>query len=65
VTPYPPGIPLLIPVKVFNTKSWNLKFTAMFARECPGFETDIHGLAARDGSDGHVAYFADLRGRES
>jgi len=60
VTPYPPGIPLLIPGEVFNTKIVEyLKFNREFARECPGFETDIHGLVQETGSDGHVAYFAD------
>ncbi|PHR22443.1 MAG: lysine decarboxylase [Hoeflea sp.] len=60
VTPYPPGIPLLIPGEVFNTKIVEyLKFNRAFARECPGFETDIHGLVQEIGSDGQVAYFAD------
>ena len=60
VTPYPPGIPLLIPGEVFNTKIVEyLKFNREFARECPGFETDIHGLVQETGSDGETAYFAD------
>jgi len=60
VTPYPPGIPLLIPGEVFNTKIVEyLKFNRAFARECPGFETDIHGLVQEAGSDGVMAYFAD------
>jgi len=60
VTPYPPGIPLLIPGEVFNTKIVEyLKFNRAFARECPGFETDIHGLVQEIGSDGQTAYFAD------
>ena len=41
VTPYPPGIPLLIPGEVFNRRIVDyLKFNREFARECPGFETD-------------------------
>lgn len=45
VTPYPPGIPLLIPGEVFNKKIVDyLVFAREFAKECPGFETDIHGL---------------------
>jgi arginine/lysine/ornithine decarboxylase len=45
VTPYPPGIPLLIPGEVFNKKIVDyLKFAREFAKLCPGFETDIHGL---------------------
>ncbi len=50
VTPYPPGIPLLIPGEVFNKKIVDyLKFNREFARECPGFETDIHGLVQEVG----------------
>ena len=60
VTPYPPGIPLLIPGEVFNRKIVEyLKFNREFARECPGFETDIHGLVQEIGSDGVVRHFAD------
>jgi arginine/lysine/ornithine decarboxylase len=45
VTPYPPGIPLLIPGEVFNKKIVDyLKFSREFNAKCPGFETDIHGL---------------------
>jgi arginine/lysine/ornithine decarboxylase len=60
VTPYPPGIPLLIPGEVFNRKIVDyLKFARAFNQECPGFETDIHGLVEEKGSDGVVRYFAD------
>ena len=60
VTPYPPGIPLLIPGEVFNKKIVDyLKFNREFARECPGFETDIHGLVQETGADGVLRYFAD------
>ena len=60
VTPYPPGIPLLIPGEVFNKKIVDyLKFNREFARECPGFETDIHGLVQETGTDGVVRYYAD------
>ncbi len=60
VTPYPPGIPLLIPGEVFNKKIVEyLKFNREFARECPGFETDIHGLVQEVGTDGVTRYFAD------
>jgi arginine decarboxylase len=63
VTPYPPGIPLLIPGEVFNEKIVEyLKFNRAFARECPGFETDIHGLVQETGPDGAVSYFADCVG---
>jgi len=60
VTPYPPGIPLLIPGEVFNKKIVEyLKFNREFARECPGFETDIHGLVQETDDQGVVHYFAD------
>ena len=60
VTPYPPGIPLLIPGEVFNTNIVEyLKFNRAFARECPGFETDIHGLVQEVDENGQVQYFAD------
>ena len=60
VTPYPPGIPLLIPGEVFNRKIVDyLKFSREFNRQCPGFETDIHGLVEVVRDDGHKDYFAD------
>ena len=64
VTPYPPGIPLLIPGEVFNKKIVEyLKFNREFARECPGFETDIHGLVQERDSQGNMQYFADCVAR--
>ena len=60
VTPYPPGIPLLIPGEVFNKKIVDyLKFSREFNEKCPGFETDIHGLVEEEGADGETHYFAD------
>ena len=60
LTPYPPGIPLLIPGEVFNKKIVDyLKFSRDFAQQCPGFETDIHGLVEEVGADGEVGFFAD------
>ncbi len=60
VTPYPPGIPLLIPGEVFNKKIVDyLKFAREFNAQCPGFETDIHGLVEEEGADGKKHYFAD------
>ena len=60
VTPYPPGIPLLIPGEVFNRKIVDyLKFAREFNTQCPGFETDIHGLVEEEGLDGVRHYFAD------
>jgi len=65
VTPYPPGIPLLIPGEVFNGKIVDyLRFNREFARECPGFETDIHGLVQEVGQDGRMHYFADCVAEE-
>jgi arginine/lysine/ornithine decarboxylase len=60
VTPYPPGIPLLIPGEVFNKKIVDyLKFAREFNGRCPGFETDIHGLVEVVDEDGRKSYFAD------
>jgi arginine decarboxylase len=60
VTPYPPGIPLLIPGEVFNKKIVDyLKFSREFNAKCPGFETDIHGWWRRTMRDGVVRYYAD------
>ena len=60
VTPYPPGIPLLIPGEVFNKKIVDyLKFAREFNALCPGFETDIHGLVEKQDVDGKKHYFAD------
>jgi arginine decarboxylase len=60
VTPYPPGIPLLIPGEVFNKKIVDyLKFAREFNLQCPGFETDIHGLVEVVGDDGVKCYYAD------
>jgi arginine/lysine/ornithine decarboxylase len=45
LTPYPPGIPLLIPGERFNRKIVDyLKFTRVFNAAFPGFDTDVHGL---------------------
>jgi lysine decarboxylase/arginine decarboxylase len=60
VTPYPPGIPLLIPGEVFNRKIVDyLKFSREFNERCPGFETDIHGLVEEEDRDGRRHYYAD------
>ena len=60
LTPYPPGIPLLIPGEVFNRKIVDyLKFAREFARKCPGFETDIHGLVEQVDANGERHFYAD------
>ncbi len=59
LTPYPPGIPLLIPGERFNaTIVRYLKFTRDFNEKFPGFETDVHGLV-KDKTNGHTRYFVD------
>jgi arginine decarboxylase len=56
LTPYPPGIPLLIPGERFNkTIVRYLQFAREFNAAFPGFETDIHGLVKENGS----GYFVD------
>ena len=60
LTPYPPGIPLLVPGEVFNKKIVDyLKFAREFNVQCPGFETDIHGMVEEVVDDGVKRYFAD------
>ncbi|MDR2366398.1 MAG: aminotransferase class I/II-fold pyridoxal phosphate-dependent enzyme, partial [Zoogloeaceae bacterium] len=57
LTPYPPGIPLLIPGERFNrTIVRYLEFTRDFNRAYPGFETDVHGLVKGE-DDGR--YYVD------
>ena len=59
LTPYPPGIPLLIPGERFNPVIINyLKFAREFNERFPGFETDIHGLV-KEVVDGKPKYFVD------
>tara|TARA_Y100001934_G_scaffold194981_1_gene229929 strand:- start:1015 stop:1338 length:324 start_codon:yes stop_codon:yes gene_type:complete len=60
VTPYPPGIPLLIPGERFNrTIVRYLQFVRDFNSRFPGFETDCHGLV-RENIDGEAHYFVDV-----
>ncbi|QND86990.1 Lysine decarboxylase [Chromobacterium vaccinii] len=55
LTPYPPGIPLLIPGERFNKTIVDyLRFAQAFNRELPGFETDVHGLVAVEVQDRKV-----------
>ena len=56
LTPYPPGIPLLIPGERINATIVRfLRFARDFNAEFPGFETDIHGLV----KDSKGGYFVD------
>jgi len=59
VTPYPPGIPLLIPGERFNRSIVEyLKFARSFNERFPGFETDVHGLVVEKDRNGD-RYFVD------
>lgn len=59
VTPYPPGIPLLIPGERFNQSIVEyLKFVRSFNVRFPGFATDVHGLVAEQQGD-EINYFVD------
>jgi arginine decarboxylase len=59
LTPYPPGIPLLIPgERVNRTIIKYLQFAREFNEQFPGFETDIHGLTKKE-VDGRHEYFLD------
>ena len=59
LTPYPPGIPLLIPGERFNKTIVDyLRFARDFNEHFPGFETDVHGLVKRE-VNGKRDYFVD------
>jgi arginine decarboxylase len=56
VTPYPPGIPLLIPGERFNRAIVQyLQFARAFNQRFPGFDTDVHGLVIDEAGQ----YFVD------
>jgi arginine decarboxylase len=61
LTPYPPGIPLLIPGERFNRKIVDyLRFTRQFNAAFPGFDTDVHGLVESVGEPGTPrSYYVD------
>ncbi len=60
LTPYPPGIPLLIPGERFNRRIVDfLQFTRSFNSAFPGFDTDVHGLVEHDIDASSYAYFVD------
>jgi arginine decarboxylase len=59
VTPYPPGIPLLIPGERFNKTIVDyLKFVREFNEKLPGFESDVHGLVKTE-VNGVMGYYVD------
>jgi len=60
LTPYPPGIPLLIPGERFNHRIVHyLQFAREFNARFPGFETNVHGLAQEIDPDGNNRYYVD------
>lgn len=60
LTPYPPGIPLLIPGERFNkTIVGYLQFARDFNARFPGFGADIHGLVQKKNALGQMEYFVD------
>ncbi len=60
LTPYPPGIPLLIPGERFNRKIVSyLRFTREFNSAFPGFDTDVHGLVEDEGEGTARRYSMD------
>ena len=60
LTPYPPGIPLLIPGERFNKKIVDyLRFTRQFNAAFPGFDTDVHGLVESDDEGAARRYYVD------
>ncbi len=59
LTPYPPGIPLLVPGEKVNSSIVRyLKFARSQSEDLPGFETDVHGLAIEI-IDGKPKFFVD------
>ena len=60
LTPYPPGIPLLVPGERVNSKIVEyLRFARDFTRRFPGFESDVHGLVKVKQLDGTIKYMLD------
>lgn len=60
LTPYPPGIPLLVPGERVNYRIVQyLKFARDFTAQFPGFETDVHGLVKEKDTDDITEYFLD------
>jgi arginine decarboxylase len=60
LTPYPPGIPLLIPGERFNKKIVDfLRFTREFNAAFPGFDTDVHGLVEVEEPGQLRTYYVD------
>ena len=62
LTPYPPGIPLLIPGERFNQAIVSyLRFAEAFNQAYPGLETIIHGAETGTAGDSSRLYVNCLR----
>ncbi|HTP73168.1 MAG TPA: aminotransferase class I/II-fold pyridoxal phosphate-dependent enzyme, partial [Burkholderiaceae bacterium] len=60
LTPYPPGIPLLIPGERFNRRIVEyLRFVQEFNARFPGFDTDVHGLVENETEGFRPSYYVD------
>ncbi len=60
LTPYPPGIPLLVPGERVNRRIVEyLSFAHDFTTKFPGFESDVHGLVKEKNADGTYTYYLD------
>jgi len=60
LTPYPPGIPLLIPGERFNRRIVEyLRFVQEFNARFPGFDTDVHGLVENETEGFRRSYYVD------
>jgi arginine decarboxylase len=60
LTPYPPGIPLLIPGERFNRRIVEyLRFVQDFNARFPGFDTDVHGLVENATEGFRRSYYVD------
>ena len=62
LTPYPPGIPLLVPGERFNQAILSyLQFAEAFNQTYPGLETIIHGAETRTAANRSRLYVNCLR----
>ena len=60
ITPYPPGIPLMVPGERFTAEVISyLRYIKNFNQEFPGFESDVHGLISKK-VDGQKVYYLDV-----
>ena len=60
ITPYPPGIPLMVPGERFTPEVIKyLKYIKVFNDDFPGFESDVHGLISKV-INGEKQYFIDV-----